>query len=85
LIKTLRIALFLIIIHVLAWSISFSFVGGSTELAFSYFVMAWAFSAGEIPALIWLYSWPVFIALVLAYFLARKFFDILLRKQRVGE
>jgi hypothetical protein len=75
LIKTLRITLFLLIVHLLAWSINFSFIGGSPESAFSYFIMAWSFSAGEIPALVWLYSWPVFIVLITAYSLAHKFFD----------
>jgi hypothetical protein len=64
-----RIAVLLICAHLAAWSITFlAVVGLSPEVAFDYFTDAWSFSAGELPSLVWLYSWCVFLILLGLFF-----------------
>ena len=66
------IALALIVTHLAAWTITFlTFVGFAPELAFAYFTDAWTFSAGELPSLVWLYSWSLFLILLRLYLGAR--------------
>ena len=63
-ITAIRVAGVLIGTHLVAWVTTFLlFVGFSPELAFGYFVDAWSFAAGEMPSLVWLYSWIVFLLL----------------------
>ena len=70
---TIRITAVLILTHLAAWTITFlTLVGFAPELAFVYFVDAWSFSAGELPSLIWLYSWGVFLILLCLYFGAKR-------------
>jgi hypothetical protein len=55
--------------HMLSWCIVFLlFVGFKLSLAPSYFYLGWSFSGGELPSLIWFYSWAAFLFLMLAYF-----------------
>ena len=68
-----RIAAVLIIGHLVAWVLTFlAFVGFSPELGLAYFISGWSFSGGELPSLVWLYSWPVFFALLVAFFGIRQ-------------
>jgi len=54
--------------HLVAWLLTFlAFVGLSLELAPVYFIRGWSFSGGELPSLVWVYSWPVFLALLLGF------------------
>jgi hypothetical protein len=72
--KILRIALLLMAAHLIAWTISFLLaVGFAPELAASYFVMGWSFAGGETPALVWFFSWAIFVFILLGYFLLRMF------------
>ena len=76
-----RIAALLIIGHLVAWLLTFvAFVGFSPELGPPYFIRGWSFAGGELPSLVWLYSWPVFLALLLGYLGIRR----LLRRRIVG-
>ena len=48
-----------------AWLVSFvAFVGLDLSYVPSYFVSGWSLRGGELPSLVWLYSWPVFLAIV---------------------
>lgn len=68
----IRIAVVLIVAHLAAWTITFlTFVGFAPQLAFAYFSDAWTFSAGELPSLVWLYSWSLFLILLCLYLGAR--------------
>ena len=62
---TLRIAAILMSAHLTAWVITFvALIGFSPELVLVYFIDGWSFSAGELPSLVWLYSWVVFLVVV---------------------
>ena len=39
-------------------------IGLKLSYAPSYFVLGWSLRGGELPSLVWLYSWPVFLAIV---------------------
>ena len=68
-----RIAALLIIGHLVAWLLTFVAVAGfSAELVLPYFIWGWSFSGGELPSVVWLLSWPVFLALLLAYLAIRR-------------
>lgn len=70
--KAIRIAALVVIAHATAWTTTFlAVVGFAPELAFAYFTDAWSFSAGELPSLVWLYSWCVFLVLLCCFFGAR--------------
>jgi hypothetical protein len=79
LVTIIRIAFLLLWPHFVAWGIVFvMFVGFSPALVFGYFTMAWSFSAGELPMLVWFYSWGMFVVLVGAFFVLKR----LLAKRR---
>jgi hypothetical protein len=76
-----RIVALLVVGHLVAWLVTFAaFVGFSPELGPTYFIGGWSFSGGEMPSLVWLYSWAVFLALALGYLGIRW----LLRRRIVG-
>ena len=65
---TRRIAAVLMTGYLVAWLLTFlALVGFSLELVPAYFIRGWSFSGGELPSLVWLYSWPVFLALLLVF------------------
>jgi hypothetical protein len=67
-----RIVTFFIVGHLVAWAVTFlAFVGFSPDLGPRYFADGWSFSGGELPTLVWLYSWPVFAVLLGFFFGAR--------------
>lgn len=68
-----RIAAVLIAGHLVAWLVTFvAVVGFSPELGPAYFIRGWSFSGGELPSLVWLYSWPVFFVLLLTFLGIRR-------------
>jgi hypothetical protein len=68
-----RIAAVLVTVHLVAWLLTFvAFVGFSPELAPAYLIRGWSFSAGELPSLVWLYSWTVFFVLLVAFLGIRR-------------
>lgn len=59
--------------HILSWSIVFfTFVGFDLSLVPSYFFLGWSFSGGELPSLVWFYSWAIFIFIMLVYFVLQR-------------
>ena len=67
-IAVVRIAAVLVTAHLGAWIATFvALVGFSPEYMPAYFMDAWSFSAGELPSLVWLYSWIVFGAVLGAF------------------
>jgi hypothetical protein len=63
--------------HILSWCLVFLLlVGFELNLAPSYFYLGWSFSGGELPTLIWFYSWAVFVLLMLAYFALKRVWSV---------
>jgi hypothetical protein len=59
--------------HLLSWMFVFILiVGFDLDLVPSYFYMGWSFSGGELPSLVWLFSWAMFIIVMLLYFVLQR-------------
>jgi hypothetical protein len=71
----MRTLALLFAVHIVSWCCVFLvFVGFSPSLVPSYFYWGWSFSGGELPMLVWFYSWPVFAALAVVYFGSKRIF-----------
>ena len=71
--RLLPLVVSLIVVHTVAWLLVFLFVVGfEPHLVLSYFVMGWTFTGLELPTLVWLFSWPVFACVLLAYVLGKR-------------
>jgi hypothetical protein len=68
-----NLAVSVLLCYLLGWLVSFlALVGFKPRLIPGYFAMGWSFNGFEVVSFVWYFAWPIFGALLLAYYFIRR-------------